>query len=98
MATICQTLSDKNDNYGLIRQREARIWKKVLILSILMCLIKKVDLSERCDVLDEWPVAHPFLLFGALQTNNENWLSTWAHLEHFPVTDEVVRNLLYVIH
>ena len=42
---------------------------------------------------DEWPVAHPFLVFGALQADKEEWLSTWARLEHFPVTDEVVRNL-----
>lgn len=42
---------------------------------------------------DEWPVAHPFLIFGALQTHNKNWQSTWEKLEHFPVTDEVVRNL-----
>ena len=30
---------------------------------------------------------------GALQTHNKNWQSTWEKLEHFPVTDEVVRNL-----
>ena len=42
---------------------------------------------------DEWPVAHPFLLFGALQTGNQAWFDTWKALEHFPVTDEVVRNL-----
>ena len=42
---------------------------------------------------DEWPVAHPFLIFGALQIHNKNWQSAWEKLEHFPVTDEVVRNL-----
>ena len=51
MATICQTLSDKNDNLWTYRQREVRIWRRVLILSIPMSLIRKLDLYERCNVL-----------------------------------------------
>ena len=42
---------------------------------------------------DEWPVAHPALLFSACDTPNGDYVSLWTMLEHFPVNDEVVRNL-----
>jgi hypothetical protein len=42
---------------------------------------------------DEWPVAQPFLVFGANAYNNEAWLKTWKRLEHDPKVDEVIRNL-----
>ena len=42
---------------------------------------------------DEWPVAHPFLLFGAIDLHHDEYLQTWTGLEHFPTVDEVLRNL-----
>ena len=42
---------------------------------------------------ENWPVAHPFLLFGYAAYGNQNWLNTWSNLEHFPTTAEVIRNL-----
>ena len=94
MATICQTLSDKNDNLWTYTAEGSKNMEKGINFVYPYVLDKESWIYPK-DVMywDEWPVAHPFLLFGALQTNNENWLSTWAHLEHFPVTDEVVRNL-----
>ncbi|TDH26977.1 alginate lyase [Segetibacter sp. 3557_3] len=41
----------------------------------------------------EWPVAQPFLLFGAMAYNNKKWLNTWKKLEHDPSVEEVIRNL-----
>lgn len=42
---------------------------------------------------DEWPVAHPFLVFGADAFDQGDWLETWKGLEHAPKVDEVIRNL-----
>jgi hypothetical protein len=40
-----------------------------------------------------WPVAQPFLVFGANAYNNTQWLQTWKKLDHDPKVDEVIRNL-----
>jgi hypothetical protein len=42
---------------------------------------------------DQWPVAHPFLLFSAIRFNDESIFKTWASLNHQPENEEVIRNL-----
>jgi hypothetical protein len=42
---------------------------------------------------DEWPVAHPFLLFSSIAYKDESIFQTWAELNHEPETEEVIRNL-----
>ena len=42
---------------------------------------------------DNWPVAQPSLVFGALAYANSNWLQTWKRLDHAPSVEEVIRNL-----
>ena len=42
---------------------------------------------------DEWPVAHPFLLFGAVVFDERTWFNTWIGLDHDPKVEEVIRNL-----
>jgi hypothetical protein len=42
---------------------------------------------------DNWPVAQPFLVFGALAYDNANWLKTWQSLEHELTVEEVIRNV-----
>lgn len=42
---------------------------------------------------DEWPVAHPFLIFGANTWKEMDWFNAWKRLEHQPAHAEVVRNL-----
>lgn len=42
---------------------------------------------------DDWPVAQPALVFGALAYHQQNWLATWQQLEHTPTVGEVIRNL-----
>ena len=42
---------------------------------------------------DQWPVAHPFLLFSAIAYDNESMFQTWAALSHNPENEEVIRNL-----
>jgi hypothetical protein len=42
---------------------------------------------------NEWPVAQPFLLFGAIAYQQQNWYTLWKKLDHFPTNEEVIRNL-----
>jgi hypothetical protein len=42
---------------------------------------------------EDWPVAHPFLLFSAEAYRKDKYFNMWKKLEHFPDTYEVVRNL-----
>jgi hypothetical protein len=42
---------------------------------------------------DEWPVAHPFLLFSAIAYEDDSIFQTWSVLNHEPSTEEVIRNL-----
>jgi hypothetical protein len=42
---------------------------------------------------DQWPVAHPSLVIGALTFNNKEWFETWRALDHDPQVEEVIRNL-----
>lgn len=94
LATICQTLSDETDNlWNYTSDGDKNMQRGIEF--IYPYVVDKTTWPFPPDVMywEEWPVAHPFMLFGALQTGNEGWLSTWATLEHFPVTDEVVRNL-----
>jgi len=42
---------------------------------------------------ENWPVAHPFLIFGAIALNDQNLFSTWKSLDHAPTEEEVIRNL-----
>ena len=42
---------------------------------------------------DNWPVAQPFLIFGAEAYNNKDWFNTWKKSDHDPKVDEVIRNL-----
>lgn len=46
------------------------------------------------DVLhwNDWPVRQPALLFGALASGREDWLSLWKSLPPDPVGEEVRRN------
>jgi len=42
---------------------------------------------------ENWPVAQPFLIFGAQAFSKEEWFSAWKNLDHKPEVVEVVRNL-----
>ncbi|ADY51416.1 hypothetical protein Pedsa_0844 [Pseudopedobacter saltans DSM 12145] len=42
---------------------------------------------------EEWPVAHPFLLFGASAYNRKEWFNAWTKLKHQLTVEEVVRNM-----
>ncbi|MEX2568654.1 MAG: hypothetical protein WD431_22115 [Cyclobacteriaceae bacterium] len=53
-----------------------------------------IDLSEKdIYIWDQWPVAHPSVLFGGLVYEKEEYIHTYLYLEGYPTHTEVIRNL-----
>ena len=92
MATICHLLADKNLwNFSL---PDGRTMKNGVSF-IYPYIEDKNKWPYQKDVMywEEWPVAQPFLLFGAMEFKNQSWLTTWGNLNRFPENEEVIRNL-----
>jgi len=94
MATICQTLSSAEDNLWQYETADGKSIKKG-IEYLYPFIANKNSWPLQPDVMywNEWPVAQPFLVFGANAYNNAAWFNTWKKLEHLPKVDEVIRNL-----
>ncbi len=94
MATICHVLSDKKNNLWDITLADNRSLRKAIEF-MYPFVLKKDTWTYPQDVMywNDWPVAHPFLLFGFEKYHEANWFRLWKSLEHFPQTEEVIRNL-----
>ncbi len=94
MITICQVLSTKDENLWAYATSDGRSIKKG-IEYLYPFVENKLAWPLPHDVMywQEWPVAQPFLIFGANAYNNTAWFNTWQRLDHDPQTDEVIRNL-----
>ncbi len=94
MATICQTLSGSQDDLWNFQTTDGRSMKKGI--EFLYPSIKdKTKWPYPHDVMywENWPVAQPFLVFGAGAYKNQQWFETWKGLDHSPAENEVIRNL-----
>ncbi len=94
MATICQLLSSEKENLWNYETADGRSIKKG-IAYLYPFVTDKSKWPLKPDVMywNEWPVAQPFLLFGANAYKQTNWFITWKGLEHAPKVEEVIRNL-----
>lgn len=94
MATICKILSSREDNLWKYTSDDGKSIRKGIEF-LYPFVTDKMQWPYVHDVMywDEWPVAHPFLLFWYNQTRDEKYLNTWLALEHFPENEEVIRNL-----
>ena len=94
MATVCRILSTEEDNLWIYTTPDGKNMQKGMDF-MLPYVIDKSSWGYQPDVMywDEWPVAQPFLFFGAIGLKNESYLEVWRILDHFPVNDEVIRNL-----
>lgn len=94
MATICNLLSSKEDNLWEYQTPEGKSIKKGIVF-LYPYITDKNSWPFQKDVMywENWPVAQPFLLFGAVAYKNREWLQTWKILEHQSTVEEVVRNL-----
>ena len=94
MTLLCQILSTPEDNLWNFQTADGKSIK--LGISYLYPFIKdKNKWSLKPDVMywENWPVAQPFLLFGANAYQEKNWYTTWRDLDHNPQVTEVIRNL-----
>lgn len=94
MATVCQVLSTKEDDLWNFTLPDGRCMQKA-VQFLYPYIQQKSSWPYAKDVMywDEWPVAQPSILFGALKFQNSNWLKTWEEGNHSPVNQEVIRNL-----
>ncbi len=94
MTTICQVLSTKASNLWDYTLPDGRNIQQAITFMYPFVANKSAWTYPK-DVMywNDWPVAQPFLLFGYQAYQNKNWLKTWKKLEHFPETEEVIRNL-----
>ncbi|MGB8194950.1 MAG: alginate lyase family protein [Chitinophagaceae bacterium] len=94
MATICQVLSTEKNNLWAYQSADGRSIRKG-IEYLYPHIADKSKWPHVKDVMywENWPVAQPFLVFGANAYNNIDWLNTWKQLDHDPQVEEVVRNL-----
>lgn len=94
MTTLCHVLSDKRENLWDFRLPDGRQLKKAVEFMYPFVADKSTWTYPK-DVMywEEWPVAQPFLIFACERYGQKEWLETWRKLEHFPQTEEVVRNL-----
>lgn len=94
MATLCQILSTKENELWTYETEDGKSIKKGIAF-LYPFVEEKNKWPFQKDVMywDEWPVAQPFLVFGANAFNNKAYLHTWKRLEHDPEVDEVIRNL-----
>jgi hypothetical protein len=94
MATVCQILSTEEDDLWTYTTPDGKNIQKGIDF-MFPFVMNKSSWPYQPDVMywDEWPVAQPFLLFASMGLKNQAYLEIWKTLEHFPVNDEVIRNL-----
>jgi hypothetical protein len=94
MATLCQILSTPQDNLWSFETTDGKsIRKGIDYLYPFIADKSKWPLKPDVMYYDNWPVAQPFLLFGADAFDEEDWFATWKNLDHNPQVEEVIRNL-----
>jgi hypothetical protein len=94
MTMLCQILSTPGDNLWNFETPDGKSIKKG-INYLYPFIADKSKWALKPDVMywDNWPVAQPFLLFGANACNENAWFLTWKKLDHNPQVEEVIRNL-----
>jgi hypothetical protein len=94
MTTLCQILSTKKDNLWAYQTADGKSMEKgVAYLYTFVADKSKWPLKPDVMYWENWPVAQPFLVFGANAYQKANWLNTWKKLDHDPKVEEVIRNL-----
>lgn len=94
MIMNCVILSDKSDNLWSYTTPDGKsIFRGLEFMSPYV--ENKDTWFKEPDVMywDDWPVAHPSFLFGALMYDRPDYFDLWKNNQHFPEVFEVKRNL-----
>lgn len=94
MTTVCHILSDEKESLWDFTLEDGRTLRKAIDF-LFPYVADKTKWPYPADVMywHEWPVAQPFLIFGYKKYAAEKWWQTWKRLDHFPQTEEVIRNM-----
>ncbi len=94
MVMLCQILSTPTSDLWKYETPDGKSVKKG-ITYLYPFIADKNKWGFPPDVMywSDWPVAQPFLLFGANAFNEKKWFETWKKLDHQPGVEEVIRNL-----
>jgi len=94
MVMLCQILSTQSSDLWKYETADGKSVKKG-ITYLYPFIADKNKWGFPPDVMywNDWPVAQPFLLFGANAFNEKQWFETWKKLDHQPGVEEVIRNL-----
>lgn len=94
MAMLCLILTDEKHDMFAFRTADGKSIKKG-IEYLYPYIADKSKWTFKQDVMywENWPVAQPFLLVGAIEFGNREWFETWKKLDHNPTVAEVIRNL-----
>jgi hypothetical protein len=94
MVMVCKILSDDKDNLWRYRTNDGKSIEQG-IRFLYPFIENKATWPFKKDVMywENWPIAHPLLIFGAIEFKNQTWFDTWLRLDHNPEVAEVVRNL-----
>ncbi len=94
MVTLAHVLSDEHDNLFATETPNHTTLQNAINF-LYPYVNDKNTWPYNKDVMywNEWPVAQPFLLFGAKAYQQQSWYTLWKKLDHFPKTEEVIRNL-----
>ncbi|GGA95473.1 alginate lyase family protein [Puia dinghuensis] len=94
MVMLCQILSTPGDDLWHFQADSGKsIEKGIGYLYPYIADKRKWPLKPDVMYWDQWPVAQPALVFGALAFGRKDWLETWRKLDHMPENAEVIRNL-----
>lgn len=94
MVMLCQILSTPQDNLWNFETADGKsIQKGISYLHPFVADKSTWPLPPDVMYWNDWPVAQPFLLFGANAFHQDSWFATWKKLDHEPKVEEVIRNL-----
>ncbi len=94
MTMVCEILSDEKENLWRYQTADGKsIRKGIEFLFPYVADKSKWPFAKDVMYWEDWPVAQPFLVFGANAFQNQEWLNTWKQLDHQPKVEEVIRNL-----
>lgn len=94
MATICHVLSTPEEDLWSFRLPDGRTMRRAVAF-MHPYVSDKSSWPYPRDVMywNNWPVAHPHLLFAVARYQEASWFNTWRRLPLFPSVEEVIRNL-----
>ncbi|WP_241738885.1 alginate lyase family protein [Pontibacter beigongshangensis] len=94
MTMLVYLLSDSSYNLWEYTTPDGKsIQKGIAFLYPYVAQKSKWPFARDVMYWEHWPVAQPFLLFGAKELNHKAMFKTWKNLEHAPREAEIIRNL-----